>query len=94
MSDNGSPIEGLISGAVFALIGAVLVTDFKGARSAHARASIRSAQSLRRIPPWRWLPLRTAEQELRFASRIERIIGATFLVAGLCFMVTSFLDLL
>lgn len=94
VTDSGSPIEGLIFGLLFAVIGAVLVTNFKGLASAHARASIRSAQPLRRVAPWRWLPLRTPEQDMQFASRMQRVVGAMFLVAGLGFSITSILDLL
>jgi hypothetical protein len=81
-------------GAVFLVIGVVLFTDFKGAATFHVKASIRSGETVRRIPPWRWLPERTDEERFHFAMRLERFIGASFALAGLAVVLISAVQLL
>jgi len=82
-------VAGLVFGILASLVYAVLLTDLRGLATAHVRRSIRSAQPLLRIPPWRWLPAFSDAGTFRFGMLVERLGGAMFVVAGLTIAVSS-----
>jgi len=79
----------LVFGILGAVVGAVLLTDFRGLATAHVRRSIRSAEPLLRILPWRWLPAFSDAGTFRFTMLVERLVGAMFVIVGLTVAVSS-----
>ncbi len=86
---SAKDVAGLIFGTMAVLVGAVLITDFRGYASAHVRRSVRSAEPLLRIPPWRWLPAISDARTFSFGMLVERLVGAMAVIVGLTVAVSS-----
>jgi hypothetical protein len=68
-------------GVLFLAVGGVLALDIRGAASVLGGVSEMSARPLRAVPPWRWLRS-TPETATTFATRMARLVGVVFAVAG------------
>lgn len=76
------PLFGI--GALFSGIGLVLVTNFKGAATWHAKASLAMTDFMRHIPPWSMTKFakKSSEERVAWAVAMDRFIGGVFTLAG------------
>ena len=73
----------LLAWGLFAtVIGWGLLTNFRGFADRFASGTYASSAGLRRIPPWKWLPRGTDEQELSSRAKRSRVIAIPFAILG------------
>jgi threonine/homoserine/homoserine lactone efflux protein len=92
--DQLGPRIGLAAfGVVFAAVGLVMAFNFRGYAERQARRALASVRwmegPLKRVPPWKWLPLRPLEKRIAQQVRLGRVIGAVFVGAGVLMLVES-----
>jgi hypothetical protein len=75
-------------GSLFAALGWVMSTDFRGFATWHTQTTMRMMapfqRAVSRVPPWRWMNL-DPEVTMRRQLRLGKFIGAVFLVFGALF---------
>jgi hypothetical protein len=73
----------LLAWGLFAsAIGWGLITNFRGFADTYTRTAMSSSSGLRRIPPWKWLPRKSAEQEVAERRTLVRFIAIPFAIIG------------
>lgn len=85
----------LLAWGLFAsAIGWGIITDFRGFADFYTRGAMSSSSGLRRIPPWKWLPRKSAEQELAERRRQVRFIAIPFAIIGPIVTVAGVVEML
>lgn len=93
--DQLGPNIGLAAvGVVYLAAGLVMAFNFRGYAERQARRAVKWERKwledpLRRVPPWKWLPLRPLEKRIAQQVRIGRVIGAVFVGVGGLMLVAS-----
>ena len=81
-------VAAIVTGPAVSLVGVALATNFRGVTEWHVRRSMSTASTLRRVPPWRWLPDVPHEERLARFILLERLIGIAFAVVGVMILIT------
>ncbi|MEW2330478.1 hypothetical protein AB0880_22000 [Micromonospora chersina] len=80
-------LAGVVTCLAVSLVGVALATNFRGMTEWHVRRSMATASVLRRVPPWRWLPVASYDQRLARFVLMERAIGVVFAAMGVLFLI-------
>ena len=84
-ASSGQSSSGLIPlacGLFASVIGLGILTDFHGFADEFVRGSYASTAGLRRVPPWKWMPRKSDEEELANRVKQVRLIAIPFAIAG------------
>jgi len=74
----------MLAGWLFAGLGYVLASDFRGFSTWYTRLTIQVTHPLTRIPPWRFLPQRLKDPDAMFDRQYQLagVVGWVFAVCG------------
>ena len=80
-------LAGVTMGVTMCLLGVALASNFRGMAERHVQQSMSFAGTLRRVPPWRWLPGASHDQRLARFILLERVFGVALAAVGFVFLI-------